>query len=51
MEEMYAYPFRSDRLGQRGLFRAVPVDGVGRPVDQDRFGTNAHGCALNTRTT
>src|SRR5262245_65109531 len=37
MEEMYAYPFRRDRLGQR-VFRAIQVDSVGRPVDQDRFG-------------
>ena len=38
MEEMYAYPFRRDRLGERAVFRAAQVDGVGRPLDQDRFG-------------
>jgi quinol monooxygenase YgiN len=43
MEEMYGYPLRRDRLGQRGLLQAVQVDGVGRPLDQDRFRTERAG--------
>jgi quinol monooxygenase YgiN len=39
MEDWYAHPFRSDRENLRpGSLRAVQVDGVGRPLDKDRYG-------------
>ena len=39
MEDWYAHPFRSDRENLRpGSLRAVQVEGVGRPLDKDRYG-------------
>jgi quinol monooxygenase YgiN len=47
MQEWYAYPFRSDRLGPGAAsVRAVYVDGTGRPVDKDRFGTERAGARV-----
>jgi len=44
MEDLYAYPLRPDRAGLRGgSLQAVFVNGIGRPVDKDRNGTERAG--------
>src|SRR5262249_8232931 len=44
MDEWYAYPLRPDRAGLRpGSLRAVYVNGIARPLDRDRFGTERAG--------
>jgi quinol monooxygenase YgiN len=43
MQEWYAYPFQTDRPGQRGVLRAVQAEGIGRPTDQDHNRTERAG--------